>query len=194
MKTSEIDILIVPGLTNSGPDHWQSRWERQLKTARRVQQANWETPVRDDWVGRIIEHVALATRPVVIVAHSLGVHAVVHASHKLPAGMVAGAFLVAAPDLDGNELLPAQSSDFAPADFRKLPFPSLLVASSSDPYCNPERAREFARAWGSIFVEAGDAGHLNTASGQGPWPEGLMRFGGFLKHLAERDGANVARD
>ncbi|HYD14828.1 MAG TPA: alpha/beta hydrolase, partial [Hyphomicrobium sp.] len=36
MKTSDVDILIVPGWSSSGPDHWQSRWERTLKTARRV--------------------------------------------------------------------------------------------------------------------------------------------------------------
>ena len=185
MKTSEIDILIVPGWSNAGPDHWQSRWERQLKTARRVQQADWETPLLDDWVGRIIEDVALSTRPAVIVAHSLGVHAVVHAAHKLPAGMVAGAFLVAAPDLEAADLPPETIESFAPADLGKLPFPSVLVASSDDPFCRLDRAREFAAAWGSILVEAGESGHVNTASGQGPWPEGLMRFGWFLKHLAE---------
>ena len=185
MKTSEIDILIVPGWTNAGPDHWQSRWERQLKTARRVEQANWETPLLDDWVGRIIEDVAVSTRPAVIVAHSLGVHAVVHAAHKLPAGMVAGAFLVAAPDLEAGDLPPVTIESFAPADLAMLPFPSVLVASSDDPFCRLDRAREFAAAWGSILVEAGESGHVNTASGQGPWPEGLMRFGWFLKHLAE---------
>lgn len=192
MKTSEIDILIVPGWTNSGADHWQSRWERQLKTARRVQQVDWETPMIDDWVGRIIEEVALAARPVVIVAHSLGVHAVVHAAHKLPAGMVAGAFLVAAPDLEGSDLWPATSGGFAPTELWKLPFPSVLVASSNDPHCHIDRAREFADAWGSILVEAGESGHINTASGQGPWPEGLMRFGWFLKHLAELERAKTA--
>jgi uncharacterized protein len=194
MKTSEIDILIVPGWTNSGPDHWQSRWQRQLKTARRVEQADWETPVLGDWAGRIIEEVALSTRPAVIVAHSLGVHAAVHAAHKLPAGMVAGAFLVAAPDLDQTESLPPAVANFAAPELQKLPFPSVLVASSNDPYCSLDRAREFAKAWDSILVEAGDSGHINTASGQGPWPEGLMRFGWFLKHLADLERAKNSQN
>ena len=186
MKTSDIDILIIPGWNNSGPDHWQSRWEGKLKTARRVEQADWDTPRASDWVGRIIEEVAMASRPVLLVAHSLGVPAAVHAADKLPPGMVAGAFLVSAPDLEGSEIWPAKHGGFWPMPMTQLPFPSVLVASSSDPYCELDRARQFAAAWGATLIEAGDTGHINTASGHGPWPEGLMRFGGFLKHLGER--------
>jgi uncharacterized protein len=183
VKIADIDILIIPGWTNSGPDHWQTGWERKLKTARRVEQADWETPMIGDWTGRIIEAVARASRPVILVAHSCGVQAAVHAAHKLPGGMVAGAFLVSAPDLATNDIWPAKQGGFAPVPMSKLPFASVLVASSTDPYCTMERARDFAAAWGSTLIEAGDAGHLNTASGHGPWPEGLMRFGWFLKQL-----------
>lgn len=73
MRTSDCDILMVPGNTNSGPDHWQTRWERQLSTARRVEQASWDEPDRDSWAARIVEEVERARRPVVLVAHSLGV-------------------------------------------------------------------------------------------------------------------------
>jgi len=65
-----------------------------------------------------------------------------------------------------------------------LPFPSVLIASSNDPYCQHERAGEFALSWGSAFIDAGEAGHINIESGHGPWPEGLMRLGWFLKNLA----------
>jgi uncharacterized protein len=70
---------------------------------------------------------------------------------------------------------------FLPRD--PLPFPSLLVASSDDPYCTMEEAVDLASAWGSQLVEAGAAGHINAASGHGPWPEGMMRFAGFLSKL-----------
>lgn len=193
MKTADIDILIVPGWTNSGPDHWQSRWQRKLPTARRVEQVDWETPMLGDWVGRIIEAVAKATRPAVIVAHSCGVSAAVHAAGKLPPGMVEGAFLVAAPDLEANDIWPAAGGGFAPVPSQALPFPSVLVASSSDPYCTLPRAREFALAWGSTLIEAGDAGHINTLSGHGPWPEGLMRFGWFLKQLGHGGAPATAK-
>lgn len=86
MKTSDADILIVPGWLSSGPDHWQSRWERNLKTARRIAQDDWHAPDRDAWVGNIVAAVHAASRPAVLVAHSLGVIAIAHAAPKLAGG------------------------------------------------------------------------------------------------------------
>jgi predicted alpha/beta hydrolase family esterase len=183
MRTSDCDILIVPGHTNSGPDHWQSRWERQLSTARRVEQRDWDRPTRDEWVRRIVLAVERATRPVVLVAHSLGVVAVAHAAPLLPEGRVRGAFLVGLPDVEPEGFLPAVERAFAPIPRDPLPFPSALVASRTDPTCAYDKAEDIAYAWGSALVDAGDSGHLNTESGHGPWPEGLMRFAGFLKRL-----------
>ena len=183
MKLSDVELLMLPGWTNAGPDHWMSRWQRGIKTARRVEQADWDTPMLGDWVGRIIEGVALATRPVLLIAHSCGVSAGVHAAHKLPPGLVAGAFLVAAPDLEALDIWPATNGGFAPVPMTALPFPSVLVASSTDPACTLERSAEFASSWGSTLIEAGDAGHINTESGHGPWPDGLLRLGAFLKRL-----------
>lgn len=193
MRTSDVDILIVPGWSASGPDHWQSRWERTLKTARRVEQENWVAPEREAWVGRIIETAVESTRPVVLVAHSLGVAAVVHMAQRIPKGFVSGAFLVAPADVDnaaawpGSEslALDGEGSGFAPLPLDPLPFPSVLVASSSDPYCSMARATALATAWGATLVEAGDAGHINGASGHGPWPEGVLRFGSFLRSLPD---------
>jgi len=191
MRTSEVEILIVPGWSGSGPDHWQSRWERSLKTARRIEQQHWREPEREAWVGRIVTAVAEAKLPPVLVAHSLGVAAVVHAAAKMPRGLVAGALLVAPADVDNaaqwpltdGETLPAAEAGFAPLPMEPLPFPALLVASSNDPYCSADRAAELAGAWGATFVDAGEQGHINTASGHGPWPDGLLRFGSFLQGL-----------
>jgi predicted alpha/beta hydrolase family esterase len=185
MKTSEVDILIVPGWSSSGPDHWQSRWERNLSTARRVEQDDWFNPDKDRWVGRLIEAVAATTRPPVLVAHSLGVAVVAHAAAKLPPGLVAGAFLVAPADVDNAHDWPINDTHarFAPLPEAALSFPSALVASASDPYCSLDRARRLAERWGSRLIEAGEVGHINVGSGHGPWPEGLLRFGWFLKQL-----------
>jgi predicted alpha/beta hydrolase family esterase len=191
MRTSDVDILMVPGWNGSGPDHWQSRWERNLKTARRVEQDDWNRPDKDRWVGNIIRAVAASSRPAVPVAHSLGVHAVAHAAEKLPQGAVSGAFLVAAPDLDNPESFPTELGQswpqhafgFRPVPMRRLPFPSVLLASTDDPFCRIERARELAAAWGSGLIEIGPGGHINAASGHGPWPDGVLRFGTFLKQL-----------
>jgi uncharacterized protein len=183
MRTSDCDILIVPGSTNSGPDHWQTRWERQLSTARRVEQRSWEEPDRDSWVDRIVEEVGRARRPVVLVAHSLGVVAVAHAAKYLDGQRVKGAFLVALPDLEDADFPIAIEKAFAPVPRDPLPFPSLLVASRNDPYCAYDKAEDVAYAWGAVIVDARESGHIDTASGHGPWPEGLMRFAGFLKRL-----------
>ena len=193
MRTSDADILMVPGWSNSGDDHWQSRWERNLKTARRIDQESWVKPQRDAWVGRIIEATTRSSRPVVLVAHSLGVAAVAHAGRRMPKGLVAGAFLVAPADVDNaggwpetqGELFDVEASGFAPMPLERLPFPAALIASSNDPYCSIERARRFADAWGATLVEGGDLGHINAESGHGPWPEGVLRFGGFLSQLAQ---------
>lgn len=194
MRTSDVDILIVPGWSSSGPDHWQSRWERNLKTARRIDQDDWVKPDKDKWVGQILAAVAEATRPAVLVAHSLGVPAVIHAAQKIPTGLVAGAFLVAPADVENADKWPEtggekwegignDDSGFAPLPREPLKFPSALVASATDPYCSLERAAEFAGEWGARLIEAGDAGHINAESGHGPWPDGLIQFGGFLKNL-----------
>jgi predicted alpha/beta hydrolase family esterase len=183
MRTSDCDILIIPGYENSGPDHWQSRWERQLSTARRVEQASWDEPKRSEWVARIVTEVKRAKRPVVLVAHSLGVAAVAHAAAELKGSKVRGAFLVGLPDVENPERVPEAVADFGPIPRDPLPFPSVLVASRNDPLCDYDKAEDIAYAWGAAIVDAGESGHLNTASGHGPWPEGLMRFAGFLKHL-----------
>jgi len=183
MRTSDCDILIIPGYSNSGPDHWQTRWERQLSTARRAELGNWDSPKRDIWTSALVRAVEACRRPVVLVAHSLGVVTVAHAAPLLPAKAVRGAFLVGLPDVERSGFEPAIDRAFAPLPRDPLPFPSVLVASRTDPYCSYERAEDFAYAWGAAIVDAGDAGHINTASGYGPWPEGLMRFAGFLKGL-----------
>ena len=182
MRTADCDILFVPGLGGSGPDHWQTRWESKLSTARRVEQEDWLQPDRDGWATRITEAVQASTRPALIVAHSLGVVAVAHAAPAFPPGIVRGAFLVGLPDVERPDI-PAILHAFSPIPRDPLPFPSLLVASRNDPYGSYERAEDFSYAWGAAMVDAGEAGHLNPESGFGPWPEGLMRLAGFLRQL-----------
>lgn len=184
MKSSDVDILIVPGWSGSGPDHWQSRWETRLKTARRVEQDDWHKPSRHVWAERTVQAVRSATRPVVLVAHSAGVSAVAHAAEHLHPGEVAGAFLVAPASEKAKRAIPGMGADFVEHRRERLPFPSVLISSATDPYCTQDEARELAEAWGSEFVDAGDSGHLNSESGHGPWPDGLLRFAAFLKSLS----------
>ncbi|SFK74960.1 RBBP9/YdeN family alpha/beta hydrolase [Methylorubrum salsuginis] len=183
MKTADCEILILPGYAGSEEEHWQSRWAGRLKTARVVEQADWHDPDPESWRTRIVEAVAAARQPVILIAHSLGVVAAVEAAPRFAPGVVRGALLVAFPDIEVGATLPASVRAFAPVPRDPLPFPSLLVASRTDPYCAYDRAEDYAYAWGSALVDAGESGHINVASGHGPWPEGLMRLAGFLKGL-----------
>jgi hypothetical protein len=182
VKLSDVEVLIVPGFGGSGPDHWQSRWQARLSSARRVEQDDWGSGERARWVGRLVDEVAKSVRPAVLVAHSNGAVVAAHAAARLR-GKVAGAFLVAPPDWERPDLIAGLEHDFAPMPRDALPFPSVVVASRNDPYCAFERASAFARAWGSELADAGEAGHINVDSGHGPWPEGTLRLASFLASL-----------
>jgi uncharacterized protein len=182
MKVSEADIIIVPGLGNSESEHWQSRWETKLSNASRIIHPDFGKPSRALWVKAIVDAVDQATRPVVLVAHSIGVAAISHAAPQL-GGLVAGAFLVALSDWNRPEVLPGLAHDFAPLPREPLPFPSMMVASRNDPYCDFEVAGDYANCWGSFLMDAGQSAHINSESGHGPWPEGTMIFARFISGL-----------
>ena len=160
-------IIIVPGWRDSGPGHWQTLWAERLPQARRVVQDDWHTPTRSAWVARLEETVLEQTGPVVIVAHSLGCITTAHMNPEA-AARVRGALLVAPADPERRAVL----SDFAPVPYAALPYRSILVASSNDPYCPIRLAGAYARAWGSEFVRLQNAGHINVDSGHGEWPLG----------------------
>jgi predicted alpha/beta hydrolase family esterase len=182
MKVRDADILIVPGYTNSGPGHWQTRWQAKLPTARRVEQREWSKPVREDWTAELATAVNEARRPVVIIAHSLGVPTVVQAIPQFTRS-VSGAFLVAPPDVANPAIRPKHLMTFGPYPRDPLPFPSIIVGSRNDPFCRMDTAQDMAAAWGSLFIDAGNAGHINDEAGYGPWPEGSLAFARFLSKL-----------
>lgn len=187
MKASEADILFIPGYGHSGPDHWQLRWQSKLTSARRVDMNSWTDPVRENWVQAITDAINAAHKPVVLVAHSLGIGAALHALPNCR-DKVAGAFFVSPPDLERpGRLLPGLSrgklSAFGPYPSDPLPFPSMTVASRNDPHGTYEHAGDVANAWGSFLVDAGNSGHINVESGHGPWPEGTMVFARYLSRL-----------
>ncbi len=177
--TSPFRIVIVPGWRNSGPGHWQSLWAEQLEGAVRVQQQDWLVPHRDAWVAELERVLLSDERPAVIVAHSLGCITTAHLG-EAAAARVHGALLVAPADPERR----AQLADFAPVPYAPLPYRSVLVASSNDPFCPIRRAGAYARAWGSELVRLQNAGHINIESGFGAWPLGLA----LLQSLTEQGG------
>ena len=69
-------ILTIPGLWNSGADHWQTRWERERDDCARIELGCWDDPIRNVWMSRIDQAIYEARGDIVLVAHSLGCHAV----------------------------------------------------------------------------------------------------------------------
>lgn len=191
--------MIVPGIWNSDPDHWQSIWERERQDERdqhdehgqhgqhdhrdhhpqraavRIAPTSWSEPDPDDWRDAISTAVASCTEPPVLIAHSLGVLAVADwlATTADAHALVAGAFLVAPPDPLGD-MFPAEASGFVAP--RPVPpaqqVPTRLVVSDDDPYCSADRGVVFADVMGADVVRVGPLGHVNVASGVGAWPAG----------------------
>lgn len=165
--------LTVPGVTNSSPQHWQSLWEKEFPDRfRRIEQEEWDASVCADWIEKIESDVKEANpESVVLVAHSLGCTAVAHWARKFGT-KIKGAFLVAPSDCEA-ETYNFDTKGFAPIPLEKLPFKSLVVASTNDEYISIERAKQFANAWGSEFIKVGAKGHINAGAGFGRWDEGL---------------------
>lgn len=169
MKPS--NVLLLPGWQNSGPQHWQSLWEAEHGYLR-VEQHDWMQPLRGDWIVRLEEVLLACDAPAVLVAHSLGcVLAAAWASVTRHPRRVRAALLVAPPDVEREDLR-GPLRTWQPMPLQPLPFPSVLVGSRDDPYCQADRARQFARAWGSGFIDLGARGHVNADSGLGRWPRG----------------------
>jgi uncharacterized protein len=168
-------VLIIPGLGDSGPQHWQSLWEARHPEYQRVRQTDWERPRSTDWVSNLDAEISAANQPVVLVAHSMGCIAVIHwaATNGNGNKHVAAALLVSPPDVEAATI-PTGPTGFAPCPLIRLPFKSIVVASTNDPFATFGRVKTFAAAWGGELVILELAGHINAASGHGPWPEGEL--------------------
>lgn len=170
-SASDVRFLLLPGWQNSGPTHWQSRWE-VLHGAVRVQQHDWMRPLRGDWLIQLEEAVWASPCPVVLIAHSLGcIQTAAWASISQQTHRVRAAFLVAPGDVEQADVRPALPT-WQPIVMQPLPFRSVLLGSHDDPYCSLMRAQQLAQRWGSRFIDMGHGGHLNAESGLGDWPQG----------------------
>ncbi len=186
LDINHYDILVLPGLHNSGPEHWQTHWEAAFPNMRRVEQDNWDEPVYSEWSLRLTEAVRTSKRPILFVAHSLGTALAVRWSQEKGAvtNAVAGAFLIAPSDIDRLATIPGYPAlGFNPVIMERLPFPSVVLASRNDDRVAFERAQTFASAWGSSFIDIGMQGHIGSAARLGLWPQGLVWLGQFISGL-----------
>jgi uncharacterized protein len=164
-------ILTLPGIGGSGPQHWQSLWEKEYGFIR-IEQEEWETPDRADWVANIENAVSeYDPKDIILVCHSAVCGPMIEWARQYQT-KIKGALLVAPADSEATTF-PTGATGFKPMPLIKLPFPSIVVTSTNDYYVTPDRATQFASAWGSELVNIGEAGHINVASGLGKWAEGL---------------------
>jgi hypothetical protein len=190
LSVASTSVLIVPGLRDAVPEHWQTFLERKLSIARTVPRMDPDSPDKLScaaWVARLDESLATIDGPVVLVAHSAGVAIVVHWAqrHTRP---IRGALLATPPVLESPlppgypTLATFEQNGWTPLPRRRLPFPSIVAASTNDPLGDFDRVAGLAAAWGSRFVDLGAVGHLNPASGFGEWPraEVLLRESGWM--------------
>jgi uncharacterized protein len=179
-----VQVLVLPGWQDSGPAHWQSRWElrppvqsKRVLGLLRVQQHDWMRPLRGDWITRLEDVVAQQrqARPqarLVLAAHSMGCHLVAAwAGLSRHADQVQAALLVAPPD-QAQADFPAELHSWRRFEGAKLPFAAACVTSANDPFDRAGAGARMALAWGARHVDAGACGHINGDSGLGDWPEG----------------------
>lgn len=174
------NYLIVPGLGNSGPEHWQTFFENSGDNFKRITQQEWDAPVCNDWVTSIDKAVSdYDVASVILIGHSLGCTTIAHWATRYKK-KIKGALLVAPSDVEGQEYtFPAKG--FLPMPTEKINFKTIVVASEDDPWVSLERAKHFAENWGSEFINIGKAGHINAASGHKEWKEGFD----ILKRLTD---------
>jgi uncharacterized protein len=175
MTLAQQNVIVLPGYMNSGAGHWQTRWEGLYPAFSRVAMADWDHPVCSQWCETLDAAVASQTAPVLFAAHSLGCLTVAfwalrHASAQALA-KVAGALLVALPDPAGPGF-PRDALGFDDVPLVRLPFKSIVVASTDDPYGGVPFSQACAAAWGSRWENIGPRGHINADSGLGAWEEG----------------------
>jgi predicted alpha/beta hydrolase family esterase len=181
LVVAKTEFIILPGIGNSGPAHWQSHWEAAEPSMARFTPASWDQPVLADWLDALDSAVSRCTSPPVLVAHSLACLLVAHWQGRTETP-IKGAVLVAVPD-PASPAFPVEAQGFAAPPSGAFRFPGLILASTDDPYAALDYVRGRAEAWRCRLEVLGPLGHINGASGVGNWPEGRVRLEAFASTL-----------
>lgn len=171
-----IHTVIVPGVGGSEYGHWQSWLQRQLMSCSRVEQSDWNKPILKNWVAEFVRTVQAAPAPIQIVAHSFGCLTSVAALNQHPElqHKIKNLLLVAPanPERFGENGFARDSLQDYKAYFQslKLPVPTTMLISENDPWLKYADALELAEDWNIKPINLGAVGHVNVASGFGPFP------------------------
>nr|WP_279343610.1 alpha/beta fold hydrolase [Variovorax terrae] len=167
--------MVIPGLRDETPGHWQAILAGELPNAVSLPalgRTNIDLTAR---MAQIEAAVRAITGPAILVAHSGGAIAAAHWAQRTRS-TIHGALLATPPLFAGplGSEFPAlaefEREGWAPVPRSRLPFRTIVAASRNDPLGAYEDVCELALAWGARLVDLGASGHLNPASGFGPWP------------------------
>lgn len=177
-------VFSIPGYGGSGPDHWQTHWERLHPEINRIEQSDWIHAKRSDWEGNLVHHLEMAKRPVILLAHSMGCLLVLQTLQGNPGlrKQIAGAFLVAPPD-PSSPAFPVEPSGFSEIPTKMDGVQITIVVSDDDPYASVSFSENLARACGADLKILRARGHLNATSIPGAWEEGWEIFQSFRNSL-----------
>ena len=189
MVTSALRLLVVPGLHDSGPAHWQSLLQSGHRAAVRVRQHDWTRGDLDRWAERIGQTLQApgGTNHWLAVAHSFGCLALARQLALQPACGIRAALFVAPADprrFAADTVLPRTA----------LPVPTTMVVSENDPWMDADTARVWGDRWGSRCVSLGMAGHINAESGFGPFPFARRWIAAATQRLAREQRVAEQRD
>lgn len=182
---SNLDVLILPGWGDSGPEHWQTLWLNKYPHFKRVVQRDWINSDLNEWLDTLSRYVDNCSSKVILVGHSLSSILIPHWAGRNDTSRIAGALIVAPTDVERRETCPPESWGFGPIPRQRLPFPSIVVVAEGDPYADFKTVEQLAHIWGSELVNIGKGAHINVASGFGPWPLGEE----LLKRLCDGSAA-----
>jgi predicted alpha/beta hydrolase family esterase len=160
----------LPGINNSGFEHWQSVWERAHDNVHRIEQRDWMQPDCAEWTLSIERAVSAQAIPPILVAHSLGCLAAVRWMARSPMRLH-GCLLVAVPDPSGVQF-PHEAHGFTDLPHEIKQDRLMMVGSENDPYASQDFSRKWAARWRAEYVNLGHAGHINERTPLGEWPEG----------------------
>jgi predicted alpha/beta hydrolase family esterase len=167
-------VFILPGLYNSGPQHWQTHWENEYGFIR-INQKEWDRPVCEDWLTTVEKTLAGEVyENIILLGHSTACVTIVKWAEKY-GHIIKGALLVAPSDTE-SENYPEDPTGFIPMPSFRLPFPSIIITTTKDEVVSVSRAKQFAENWGSELVLLEEGRHLGGDANLGLWPFGFQQL------------------
>lgn len=183
--TEKYQLLHVPGIGDSGENHWHTQWEKSFPKIKRVVQINWDLPNKEEWVETLETTIQKNNKkPIILISHSLGGGAIIHANALNKLSGVIGIFIVALPDIE-REDFPKECSGFVPMPKRKIAVPAVMISSENDEWCDIEIAKKWSATLSIPIINIGKKEHICGSEEFKTWEEGKKMLVNFLDSIED---------